>query len=101
MLEKVEYKNHFLEIYSNLVNKDKFKELYKEPTFNYFKDILNPQQNITEEQHKTFDYAKLVNKFLIIKFSDQEALLRRIKQIQDGKVECKEMDFNDGDVFYA
>ena len=101
MLEKVEYKNHFLEIYSNLVNKDKFKELYKEPTFNYFKDILNPQQNITEEQYKTFDYAKLVNKFLIIKFSDQEALLRRIKQIQDGKVECKERDFNDGDVFYA
>lgn len=83
MLEKVDYKDHFLEIYSNLVDKDRFRELYKEPIFNYFKDILNPQQNITEEQRKKFDYAKLVNKLLIIKFSDKEALLRRINQILD------------------
>lgn len=101
MLEKVHYKDHFLEIYSNLVDKDKFRELYKEPIFNYFKDILNPQQNITEEQRKKFDYAKLVNKLLIIKFSDKEALLRRINQILDWKLKCEERDFDDGVMIYA
>lgn len=101
MLEKVKYKNHFLEIYSTLVDKDKFRELYKEPTLNYFKDILNHEQDITEEQCEDFDYAKLVNKFLIIKFYDKEALLRRINQILKWTVECKERNFNDGEVVYV
>lgn len=101
MLQKVKYKNCFLEIYSSLVKKDQFKKLYNESKLNYFKNILNPQQELTEEQRTDFNDALLVNKVLILKFEDKDALLRRVRQLQEGEVECKERDFYEEQVFYV
>lgn len=101
MLQTVKYKNYFLEIYSSLVKKDQFKKLYNESRFNYFKDILNPQGDLTEEQRTDFNYALLVNKLLIIKFEDKDALLRRVRQLQEWEVKCEEKNFYKEEVFYA
>ena len=101
MLQRVRYKNLFLEIYSSLVKKDQFKKLYNESRLNYFKDILKPQQDLTDEQRADFNYALLVNKLLILKFEDKDALLRRVRQLQEGEVECKERDFYEEQVFYV
>ena len=101
MLQRVKYKNLFLEIYSSLVKKNQFKKLYNESRLNYFKDILKPQQDLTDEQRTDFNYALLVNKVLILKFEDKDALLRRVRQVQEGGVECKERDFYEEQVFYV
>ena len=101
MLQRVKYKNLFLEIYSSLVKKNQFKKLYNESRLNYFKDILKPQQDLTDEQRADFNYALLVNKVLILKFEDKDALLRRVRQVQEGEVECKERDFYEEQVFYV
>lgn len=101
MLQRGKYKNLFLEIYSSLVKKDQFKKLYNESRLNYFKDILKPQQDLTDEQRADFNYALLVNKLLILKFEDKDALLRRVRQLQEGEVECKERDFYEEQVSYV
>lgn len=73
----------------NVLKKDYFQELFKKNignNINYFKDILKNQTELSEENRTNFELAVLVNKILIEKFKDKNAIEWRFNQLLNWEI---------------
>lgn len=92
--DNIYYKEGFLKIYSKIWWKTKFIRLWKKwkekySNFNYFIDILE-NENQDKNDIDKMKFLTFINKELILSFQDKNAILWRIEQIKNWKIECKD-----------